>query len=341
MKSKLCPIFAILTLVAASLACNLPFQDRAGTLFSTPTLITQPPVVLVPTTPVPTQEPPSVPSTGITVTPLPLTFTDTPTATATETATMTATATATPTNQKSPTAPPTLTPSRSVTVTATRTPTSPAQVPAGVVQAAYFSSPPVYDGVWDEWQGRSTEYPARYLVFGGANWTGAQDLESSFRVGWDNTYLYLAVKVKDDIYVQNAPAADLYQGDSLELLLDTNLSGDAGVNSLTADDFQFGISFGRGGVDGARDSYLWFPRSIAGERSVQTAAIRQNGITRMEAAIPWTVFGVTPSAGQHFGFVLSVSDNDNPNANEQQSMVSNVATWVLVDPTTWGEIWLK
>jgi hypothetical protein len=335
-KSKICPIFAIITLVAASLACSLPLQDTAGTIFGTPTLITQPPVVLVPTTPVPTQKPPAA-SAGEPATPLPLAFTDTPTATATETATVTAT----PTNQKSPTAPPTLTPSRSATVTATRTPTSPAQVRAGVVQAAYFSAPPVYDGVWDEWQGRSTEYPARYLVYGGANWTGGQDLESSFRVAWDNTYLYLALKVKDDIYVQNAPAADLYQGDSLELLLDTNLSGDAGLNSLSADDFQFGISFGRGSVDGARDSYLWFPRSIAGERSVQSSAVRQNGITRMEAAIPWAVFGVVPSAGQHFGFVLSVSDNDNPNANEQQSMVSNVASRVLVDPTTWGEIWLK
>ncbi len=63
-------------------------------------------------------------------------------------------------------------------------------------------------------------------------------------------------------------------------------------------------------------------------------------ITRYEVAIPWTVFEVKPKSGQHFGFVLSISDNDNASANAQQTMVSNVKTRILVDPTTWGDLTL-
>jgi hypothetical protein len=63
-------------------------------------------------------------------------------------------------------------------------------------------------------------------------------------------------------------------------------------------------------------------------------------VTRYEVAIPWSVFEVKPKSGQHFGFVLSVSDNDNLSQNVQQKMVSNVKTRILTDPTTWGDLTL-
>jgi hypothetical protein len=62
---------------------------------------------------------------------------------------------------------------------------------------------------------------------------------------------------------------------------------------------------------------------------------------RLEAAIPWSVFGVTPANGQQFGFAISISDNDNPNENVQQKMVSADPFRSLVDPTTWGVLTLK
>ena len=61
---------------------------------------------------------------------------------------------------------------------------------------------------------------------------------------------------------------------------------------------------------------------------------------RVEAAIPWNVFELSPVNGTHYGFCMSVSDNDNPGENAQQSMVSNVATRHLTDPTTWGDLQL-
>jgi hypothetical protein len=60
----------------------------------------------------------------------------------------------------------------------------------------------------------------------------------------------------------------------------------------------------------------------------------------IEAAIPWAQLGVIPATGQHFGFTFSVSDNDTPATTVQETMVSNVATRHLTNPTTWGDLTL-
>ena len=208
-----------------------------------------------------------------------------------------------------------------------------------VFQAKFLNTPPTIDGDWSEWKDLTEEYPAANIAWGRENWTGADDLAGSYHIGWDNNNLYIAVKVRDDRYVQNATGANIYQGDSLEILLDTNLQGDFYYGQLSADDFQLGINPGRPDPNGAREAYLWFPASITGARSSITIASRlEAGIYRVEAAIPWNVFETTPGVGKRFGFALSVSDNDDPAQNAQQSMVSNISNRSLTDPTTWGEL---
>ncbi|HNT53184.1 MAG TPA: sugar-binding protein [Anaerolineaceae bacterium] len=227
---------------------------------------------------------------------------------------------------------PTLTPGPTQTPTPLR--------PGGTFDAPFLTTPPAIDGVWDEW--KNNAYPAKYVVYGGGNRTDENDLEGSFRVGWDNQNLYIAVKMLDDKYVQNASGVDLYQGDSIEILLDTNLMGDLNSTQLSADDFQLGISFGRPDVNGTREAYLWYPGSLAGSKSgVVIVSVRGNGVTRMEAAIPWSVLGVSPSRGMTLGFALSFSDNDKESENVQQSMVSSAKNRSLLDPTTWGLLNLK
>ena len=208
--------------------------------------------------------------------------------------------------------------------------------------ANYLNTPPTLDGDWSEWKDITQEYPANNVTYGRSNWTGEDDLAGSFHVGWDTTYLYVAVKVRDDQYVQNASGENIYKGDSLEILLDSKLRDDYYYSQLSPDDFQLGISPGRPDVNGTREAYLWFPTSVAGSKSgVKIAARSENGVYRVEAAIPWSLFETTPSVGAHYGFVLSVSDNDNPNENVQQTLVSNAAGRVLTDPTTWGDLELK
>lgn len=202
------------------------------------------------------------------------------------------------------------------------------------VTGKYMKTPPVFDSIWDEWD--ATKYPAKYVVYGASQWEDSDDLEGSFAVGWNETYLYLAVKVIDDVYAQYAVGQDIYKGDSIEILLDTNLYGDLNTTSLNSDDFQIGISPGKGSINGETEAYLWFPANKAGGlNDVTIASSRSDGVYRVEIGIPWKVFNITPSSGQQLGFGLSISDNDDTSQNVQQSMVSNLLYRSLVNPTTW------
>lgn len=208
------------------------------------------------------------------------------------------------------------------------------------VTAKYMKTPPVMDSIWDEWD--ATKYPAKYVVYGASQWKDSDDLEGSFAVSWNETYLYLAIKVLDEKYVQNATGQDIYKGDSIEILFDTNLYGDLSTTSLNSDDFQIGISPGKGGVNGDKEVYLWYPSGKAGSIDDEIVASSvSDGLYRVEVAIPWKVFNITPASGQQYGFGLSISDNDDASENVQQSMVSNLRNRKLVDPTTWTVLTLS
>ncbi|MCC6148307.1 MAG: hypothetical protein IT308_12165 [Anaerolineaceae bacterium] len=220
----------------------------------------------------------------------------------------------------------------------TAVPPTAAPVRPGPVALAYFTNqPPVLDGNWDDF--KPVEYGAGYVTYGAASWSGAQDLSSSFRLEWDNQFFYVAARVIDDVYVQNSTGNYLYLGDSLEILLDTDLYGDFYANQLTEDDFQLGISPGLYGVSGVKEAYLWYPRSVRGTRTqVVAASTAIAGGYQVEAAIPWGVFNLVPAEGDHYGFAFSVSDNDKTGTSIQQSMVSNNANRHLTMPMTWGEL---
>jgi hypothetical protein len=89
------------------------------------------------------------------------------------------------------------------------------------------------------------------------------------------------------------------------------------------------------------EGYLWYPTARAGSvtKIVLEAVLLDDGY-RLEAAIPWSTFGVIPYVGQHFGFAFSISDDDQLGTTTQQSMVSTISTRKLTDPTTWGDLTL-
>jgi hypothetical protein len=196
--------------------------------------------------------------------------------------------------------------------------------------------------VWDEWE--TPAFAIRSLVYNRttSTWEGNNDLEGSFRIGWDQTALYLAVKVNDDIFSQKATGKDLFKGDSIELLLDTDLNNDYSVPLLNSDDYQLGISPGVLPAGTGREAYLWYPQNVAGARTqVTISSVGGDGAWRIEAAIPWSVFGITPTAGMKFGFAVSISDCDDRDAACQDSMVSTSPKRNFSNPTTWGTLTLQ
>ncbi|MEZ0298811.1 MAG: sugar-binding protein, partial [Candidatus Methylacidiphilales bacterium] len=54
------------------------------------------------------------------------------------------------------------------------------------------------------------------------DWTGTKDLSGAVRLAWDETYLYLAIDVADDKVLQAESAAEVWQGDTIELFFNTH-----------------------------------------------------------------------------------------------------------------------
>ncbi len=207
--------------------------------------------------------------------------------------------------------------------------------------AAHLNTPPAIDGNLSEWG--TLANTANQAVYLPGNWTGASDASATYSLGWDANKLYLAAYVKDDVFVQTQSGSLLYLGDSLELIFDTQLGTDSGSTVQSSDDYQLGISPGglTTGNNPPPQSYRWYPGSLRGVPSgLSIASVKLSDGYAVEAAIPWSALGVTPSGGNTFGFAFSVSDNDAVGTAQQQTLVSSIGTRKLTNPTTWGVLLL-
>jgi hypothetical protein len=147
--------------------------------------------------------------------------------------------------------------------------------------------------------------------------------------------------VKDDAYVQISQGAKIYRGDSIEILLDKDVSGDFYYDVLSPDDYQLGVSPGNPSIGTNPEAYLWYPTSIRGRPTqVKLGVSASSNGYHIELAIPWSMYRVLPYSGQHFGFAYSVSDNDLSGQAVQQTMISNVSTRQFTHPMTWGDLTL-
>jgi hypothetical protein len=213
------------------------------------------------------------------------------------------------------------------------------------------------DGNLSEWT-EPTESVIKYVVFGATNWTDAMDASGSIAAVWDENYLYIGVVVKDDMYVQEGTKEKIYLGDSLEINFDRYVSGDYYLQAMTADDYQIGISPGRYGIETCAfvtgklaaacapeppEAYMWYPFIYAGSKTEIKIGAKETGSGyQVEFKIPWSVIGVTnPNSGDHYGFAISINDNDVADTLKQQSVVSNVSTRFFSDPTSWGDLTLE
>lgn len=211
--------------------------------------------------------------------------------------------------------------------------------PGPSVVAEFLDVPPTIDGDIGDWP--MTMYLMNYVVRGVEFYADEYDLLGEFKIAWNMEYLFIGVIVRDTRFAQNATGAQLYMGDSIELLLDVDVAGDFDVNTLSDDDYQLGFSPGNLYESGAPEAFLWAPyeRAAALEGVHIGGRLTDDG-WMIEVAFPWSVTGITPGDGMHLGFLLSVSDNDSITDNAQHSVISFAPQRVLHDPTQWYDLTL-
>lgn len=221
------------------------------------------------------------------------------------------------------------------------TPTPGPDQPQGdnvVHAAAVLTPPPSIDGDLSEWT--FLPYPAAVPIDGQTNWDGPSDLAATWNTAWDADNFYLAVDVNDSTFVQVSRADSLDQGDSLEIWFNAQLSGSGGAQARGATDFRLGLSPGNlTSPVGGPEAYLWLPAELARSvPEVKIAAKKSGSGYTLEVAIPWRLFGITPSAGRSYGLALNVNDDDTPGTAGRQTLVTNRKGQLLADPSTWSVI---
>jgi hypothetical protein len=154
------------------------------------------------------------------------------------------------------------------------------------------------------------------FALSGMTWDGPEDASARVAMQWDPVWLYFAAKVTDDIFSDTASGVDVYKNDGFELYFDTDHEGDAGEDTYSDDDHQWGVCASKGSAV----VYRWSQRSGPSEKGVAKIRRTSDGY-RIEAKIP--AEELTPpegkgrfrgrfEAGMHLGFTVALNDDDTP-----------------------------
>ena len=154
-----------------------------------------------------------------------------------------------------------------------------------------------------------------------AGWRGPDDCYARWYCGWDDSALYFAAEVKDDVHYQQLaeksnPSSDMmWTEDSIQIAIDVAGDAEPSSNVPTYDnlnDVQFGIALGK---DEVPLLHFWFnPRGETGQLLLKELAVVRDEpakVTRYEAAIPWSLLGMNQSPSDKWmGMNILFNDND-------------------------------
>lgn len=219
----------------------------------------------------------------------------------------------------------------------------PTTAPPVQVVSSRLTTAPAIDGSLADWPALPT-YRSAFTVFTADSWDGTDDVDATWRLGWDDSNLYVAAEVTDNLHVQTQVGNQIWKGDGVDLQLDANRSNDAA--GLNLDNFQINLSPGNFSdippsafrFQGTADGNIL---DAPGGHHVTVAAQKTATGYIIEAAIPWSDLNFTPSVGAVLGLALNVNGNDQAGQAVQEVMKSHVSTRTLTRPTGWGTMVLQ
>lgn len=157
-------------------------------------------------------------------------------------------------------------------------------------------------------------------------WSGPEDLSAEFRGSWNQKYLKLEVKVKDDRHFNKF--LETYGGDSLQIAIDPE--SNAGIQKrspriLGKGHIEVGIALStKTGKKFVSQSYG--PRGLLTSDDYMVVRDEKTQTTLYEVRIPWAKMGVAPEKDMIFGMSLVLFDDDTNAGQEYHAPIGGGIT---------------
>ncbi|MCG9478860.1 MAG: hypothetical protein K9H14_01470 [Actinomycetia bacterium] len=182
-------------------------------------------------------------------------------------------------------------------------------------------TPPLIDASIEEWE-LYEKFSNFVPTIKKENYTSHTDVNGTFYSCWDEENFYFAIQIIDDVFSQSYTGDQLNNGDSVVIVIDTNLVGDLQTQFLNNDDYQIEFSPGNFGQIPA-EAFMRWPTNAA-PQSTEISSARLSSGYLIEASIPWYNFtNYTPADEDILGFTVSILDTDNLESTELVISSSN------------------
>jgi hypothetical protein len=145
-------------------------------------------------------------------------------------------------------------------------------------------------------------------------WTGPDDLSVKSWLTWDEKFLYIAMRVVDDIHIQRQTGGNIWMDDCVQFAINAKndalspkITGSAGCGTS---DYNMGMALTSSGPQ----CWRWVDKGVtkkAGLTDFPLSIRRDGNVTSYELAIPWdAVAPLSPKSGSVFKFSFVVFDQD-------------------------------
>ncbi len=179
---------------------------------------------------------------------------------------------------------------------------------------AFYTDSITIDGKdTEEAWAKAEYYPLDYVILGDTNVT-EEDFTGKFKLAWNEAFLYVMVKVKDDslIDIYEDKLVQWWDDDCVEIFIDEDNSDEEHQFNHSAFAYHVGLSYdvvdlGPDRLPHLYNDHVLSARTFDGEWYTWECAVRvfDKSFVDNEPATP-----VTLTAGKEMGFMLAYCDND-------------------------------
>lgn len=213
------------------------------------------------------------------------------------------------------------------------------------IRVARIDTPPVIDGLEDDWSTVPEYYVTEGLVYQ-SKWNGNRTAWSSFSVAHDDDNMYFVFTVSDDIHDQIFTGSSIYNGDAINI----NIAGASSADSSGPAPGDTQLTMTRTN-DGAEVLYWWtgdgeyFTNGLGdfGQVSFATRDFKGDTAVRynLEASIPKGMLPDNPTR-----ILVSLNDSDGEHAQtvvfghliEDAVITQANANPIFQSPNQWGRL---